>query len=263
MAPSNIVITGASSGIGAALAARLAEDGRTLMLMGRDVARLDSVSATCRSKGASCRTASVDLRDGDRMASLLGEFDAAHPIDLLIANAGILDGRHADQAVEDRHVARDVLETNLLATVDVIHAVLGGMRRRQAGDIILVSSLAAFAPLADAPAYSASKAGLVSYGLALRDAVAADGLRVTVACPGFVTTSMSATHIGPQPEAMSADEAAIRILEGWARDKPVIGFPTVPYWFTRLCLLLPESVRRRGLGKTRFHVAPKPRAGGL
>jgi short-subunit dehydrogenase len=189
------------------------------------------------------------------MTALLGEFDAAHPIDLLVANAGILDGRHADQVVEDRQAAREVLETNLLATIDVIHAVLGGMLERRAGDIVLVSSLAAFAPLADAPAYSASKAGLVSYGLGLRDAVASEGIRVTVACPGFVSTNMAGTHIGPRPEEMSADDAAIRILDGWARNKAVIGFPTVPYWFTRLCLLLPESIRRSGLGKTRFHVA--------
>lgn len=259
MAPRNIVITGASSGIGAALAARLASSGRTLLLTGRDAQRLEAVAAACRAKGAACRTASVDVRDIGRMAVVLDDFDRAHPIDFLVANAGILDGRHADQTVEDAHTAREVLETNLLAAVDVVHTVLGGMRRRRAGHIVLVSSLAAFAPLADAPAYSASKAGLLSYGLGLRDALAGDGVNVTVACPGFVATRMTAAHIGPHPEEMSADEAARRILDGCARNSAVIGFPTFPYWFTRLCLLLPESMRRRALGKTRFHVAPPER----
>src|ERR1700741_1937326 len=101
MDPRAIVITGASSGIGAALSRQLAWPGRVLALIGRDEGRLASVAAACSSKGASCRTASIDIRDRERMSAFLARFDREHPIDLLIANAGILDGRRDNQVVEN------------------------------------------------------------------------------------------------------------------------------------------------------------------
>jgi short-subunit dehydrogenase len=117
-----------------------------------------------------------------------------------------------------------------------------------------VASLASLVPLPDAPAYSASKAGLLSYGLALRDAVAAEGIRVVVACPGFVATSMSNQHLGPRPGEISAEQAAHHILDGLQRNKPMIGFPFIPFWLSRLSLLVPETIRRRGVKDTRFSV---------
>lgn len=249
-----IVITGASSGIGAALARSLAAPGRTLALLGRNAERLESVAAACRAKGAACRIASLDVSDTDRLSIFLEEVGREAPIDLLIANAGILEGRSADQAVEDGKVARRVLETNLLAAVDIVHLVLPAMRRERRGQIVLVASLASLVPLPDAPAYSASKAGLLSYGLALRDAVAAEGIRVVVACPGFVATAMADKHLGPRPGEISADDAAERILAGLRRNRGMIGFPFLPFWLSRLSLLVPEAIRRRSMRSTRFHV---------
>lgn len=249
-----IVITGSSSGIGAALARTLAAPGRTLTLLGRSAERLGAVAASCRARGATCRVECVDQTDADELTRVLEEAGREAPVDLLIANAGILDGRSADDPVESRVAARRVLETNLLATVDLIHVLLPTMRRTGHGSIVLVASLASLVPLPDAPAYSASKAGLLSYGLALRDAVAADGVRVVVACPGFVATAMAGRHLGPRPGEISAEEAAQRILAGLQRNRAIIGFPLVPFWLSRLSLLVPESIRRRGLRNTRFHV---------
>ena len=249
-----IVITGASSGIGAALARALAAPSRTLALLGRNAERLESVAAACRAKGATCRIASLDVSDTDRLSTFLEDVGRETPIDLLIANAGILDGRSADQTVEDGKVARRVLETNLLATVDIIHLVLPRMRKERRGQILLVASLASLVPLPDAPAYSASKAGLLSYGLALRDAVAAEGVQVVVACPGFVATTMADRHLGPRPGEISADDAAERILTGMRRNRGMIGFPFLPFWLSRLSLLVPEAIRRRGQRGTRFYV---------
>ena len=249
-----IVITGASSGIGAALARSLAAPGRTLALLGRNTERLEAVASACHAKGATCRIASLDVTDTDRLSTFLEGVERDSSIDLVIANAGLLDGRTADETVERGSVARRVLETNLLATVDIVHLVLPAMQRRGRGSIVLVASLAALVPLPDAPAYSASKAGLLSYGLALRDAVAAAGIRVVVACPGFVATAMAGRHLGPRPGEISADDAAEKILAGLGRNRAMIGFPLVPFWLSRLSLLVPEAIRRRGMRNTRFHV---------
>lgn len=258
MDPKAIVITGASSGIGATLARRLSGPGRVIGLIGRHPVRLAAVAAACTKAGARCHSACIDVRDAGRLSDFLQDFDREQPIDLLVANAGILNGRHADQVVETAATARLVLETNLLAAIDTVHAVLPSMMRRRQGGIILVSSLAAFVPLADAPAYSASKAGLVSYGLALREAIAADGVKVVVACPGFVATAMAAIHLGPRPGEISEDEAVTHILQGFRRNKALIGFPLIPFWLSRVSLLVPEFVRRRGARGTRFHVASLP-----
>jgi short-subunit dehydrogenase len=251
----SVAITGASNGIGAALATELAGEGCAMALIGRDAPRLQAVAERCRAKGADCMTAPLDIRDGEKLRPVLQEFDALHPIDLLVANAGILGGRPIDKPVETPGTARVVLETNLLATVETIHAVLPGMQQRRRGDIVLVSSLAAFVPLADAPAYSAAKAGLLSYGVALRDALADEGIRVVVACPGFVATAMAKVHIGPRPGEVSADDAALRILDGLRVNRGIIGFPSRAFWLSRLNLLFPERIRRRGMQSTRFHVA--------
>ena len=253
-----IAITGASSGIGAALALQLAEPGRVLALIGRDPDRLEQVAATCRSKRASCHIGCMDIRDSVRLAAFLEAVDREQPIETFISNAGILDGRRDGQVVESGETARSVLETNLLAAIDAVHLVLPKMRQRGRGEIVLVASLAALVPLPDAPAYSASKAGLLAYGLALRDAIAADGIKVVVACPGFVSTAMADVHLGPRPGEISADAAAALILRGLRRNKDLIGFPLVPFWLSRLSLLVPEFVRRRGARGTRFHVGKRP-----
>jgi short-subunit dehydrogenase len=259
MTPRAIAITGASSGIGAALSRQLAAPGHRLALIGRDPDRLEQVATACRSKGASCQIGCMDIRDAERLSAFVEAFDQQQPIDTFISNAGILDGRHADQVVENGETARRVLETNLLAAIDAVHLVLPKMQQRRHGEIVLVASLAALVPLPDAPAYSASKAGLMSYGLALRDAVAADGIKVVVACPGYVSTAMADIHLGLRPGEISADAAAALILRGLHRNKSLIGFPLVPFWLSRLSLLVPEFVRRQGMRGTRFHVGQQAR----
>jgi len=252
-----VAITGASSGIGAAIATAVAGPGRIVRLIGRDSGRLETVAEACRARGADCLATSLDVRQ-PAAAAFLQSLDLEHPVDLLVLNAGILDGRHDGEIVEDGPTAQFVLETNLLAALANLHAVLPGMRRRRRGTILIVASLAAFVPLADAPAYSASKAALVSYGLALREALLAEGIKVTVACPGFVATAMARTHIGSRPGEVSTESAARTILEGLRRNSALVGFPRSAYWLSRLALFAPEWLRYRNMKATRFHVAPLP-----
>jgi len=253
----NIVITGASSGIGAALAKFYARPGVTLGLIGRDAVRLGAIAAEVRAAGATAVEALIDLRDRTALAGFLTAFDTSHPIDLLIANAGVLDGRRADGVVEDAEVARRVIEINLLGAVDTLHAVLPGMRQRRRGHIVLVSSLAALSPLPDAPAYSASKAGLLSYGRAMRAAVAQENVRISVVCPGYVASAMTETHIGNHPHKISAEAAARLIDAGVRRNKPVIGFPLQLYFMSLISPFFPEFIVRMATKDIRFHVAPR------
>ena len=256
------LVTGASSGIGAAIARRLAGEGRALALVGRDAARLEAVAETCRTLGAGeVRIAVADIRDRAAFATAVAEVEATAPIGLFVACAGILEGRRQGETVEDGATAHRVLDTTLLATVDAVHAVLPGLRARRSGEIVLVASLAALAPLPDAPAYSASKAGLLSYGLGLRDALIGEGIRVVVACPGYVTSPMTARHLGPRPGEIDADTAAARILDGLARNRALNAFPAATGWLSRLSLLVPDFMRRRAMRELRFHIgdAPGPR----
>jgi short-subunit dehydrogenase len=253
----NIVITGASSGIGAALTRLYARPGVTLGLIGRDPVRLAAVAAEARAVGAATQEGLVDLRDRLALGAFLTGFDAEHPIDLLIANAGVLDGRRADGTLEDVDVARRVIEINLLGAIDTLHAVLPGMRQRRRGHIVLVSSLAALSPLPDAPAYSASKAGLLSYGQALLAAVAPENVRVSVVCPGYVESAMTEIHIGNHPHKIGAPAAARLIDSGISRNKPIIGFPRHLYLLSLISPLFPEFVTRLATKGIRFHVAPK------
>jgi len=253
----NIVITGASSGIGAALAKHYARPAIALGLVGRDPARLNAVARQARSAGAVVDEGLFDLRDRVSLLNFLSGFDQANPIDLLIANAGVLDGRRADGSIENADMARRVIEINLLSAIDTLHAVLPAMRMRRSGHIVLVSSLAALSPLPDAPGYSASKAGLLSYGKAMRAAVAPDNVRVTVACPGYVTSAMTDTQIGNQPLKISAEKAARLIGAGIMRNRAVIGFPLPLYLLSLISPLFPEFVTRVATNGIRFHVTTR------
>ncbi len=254
MAYDAVIITGASSGIGAALAQALARPGATLGLVGRDARRLGAVAEAAAARGAKVRQGLFDVRDREALRAFTESVAAEAPLDLFIANAGILDGRTPDGSMETSDAARNLLETNLLASVDCFHAALPHLRAGSGGQFAFVASLAGLAPLPDAPAYSASKAGLISYGLAMREALRAENVRVSVVCPGYVTSQMTRNHLGAKPGEISADAAAQRILSGLSRNKALIGFPFHLYWASRLSIVAPEWVRRLGMRGLSFRV---------
>lgn len=247
------VISGASSGIGAALARRLARrPGARLGLVGRNPARLEAVAAACRAVGAAVTPAPLDVRDRAGLAAWLEAFDAAHPVDLVVANAGIaassLAGGHPERA---EHVY-EVLEVNLWGALNLVLPLVPRMRERRAGRIALMSSLSAFAPLPGAEAYSASKAALLTYGVALRQQLAPDGVGVSVICPGFVTSPMSQLFRGAKPMEISAEAAASRIERGLLRNERLIAFPLPIALAARLSALLPEPLLRPAMRFFRF-----------
>jgi short-subunit dehydrogenase len=253
--PRTVVITGASGGIGRALALRYARDGARLGLLGRDRARLEETCEQCRKVGAEVRDGVLDVRARDDMGAWLADFDATWPIELLIANAGIMvgsPGRGEIEAAEDSHAA---IEINVMGVLNAVHPVLPKMIARGHGQIGIMSSLAGFIPLADAPSYCASKAAVLSYGLGLRGAVEDKGVRVSVICPGYVDTPMIAQETGWQPFKMSAEAAADRTARGLAADRAVIAFPSVLATLSWIGGQLPDRVRRLTARPFAFKVA--------
>ena len=244
MAPHSrtIVITGASSGIGKALALHYASGGVTLGLSGRNKDRLGKVADECRRLGAEVHTSSIDVRARSEMEQWLHEFDTSSPVDILIANAGVMAGRAVTAEIESSDASYALMETNVLGVLNSIQPILPRMMARGHGQIGIVSSLAAFIPLPDAPSYSASKSAVLNYGLALRSALRRSGIGVSVICPGYVTTPMLAQESGLKPFAMPAERAAEFIVQGLQRNRSIIAFP---FWFslvTRLGGLLPERL---------------------
>jgi short-subunit dehydrogenase len=193
--PRSILISGASSGIGEALALAYAGPGVHLALTGRNAARLEAVAGTCRDQGA----------------------------DLVIANAGISAGTGG--LGETAEQTRNIMAVNLEGVMNTVLPVLPGLRARRRGQDEIVSSLAGFHGIPGAPAYCASKAAVKVWGEALRGHLAPEGIGVTVVCPGFVVSRMTAVNKFPMPLLMEVERAAAIIKRGLARNKARIVFP--------------------------------------
>lgn len=243
--PKNVVITGASSGIGTALALHYARLGATLGLIGRNKERLDAVAARCQAAGAqSVETGVIDVRARAELMSWIADFDQNAPVDLLFANAGVNGGTTADGAFEPNELSLRLIETNVLGTFSSVHAILPAMITRGHGQIALIGSLAGFVPLADSPSYCASKSAIMAYGLALGDALHPRGIKVSVVCPGFVETPMANSVASSKPFQISADDAAKRIARSLERGRAIIAFPFPLAFAARLGQFLPSGLRR-------------------
>ncbi|MEA1835249.1 SDR family NAD(P)-dependent oxidoreductase [Methylobacterium durans] len=248
-----ILITGASSGIGAALARHYAAPGHHLILNARGADRLEAVAHACRDRGATVDVAALDVRDREAVGRWLRDSDALHPLDLVIVNAGV-NGGHPTGGIETEETAFETVDINLNGALNVAMPCVTLMLARGRGQIALVSSLAAYAPLPDAPAYSGTKAALLAHGLALREKIRHRGVRINVVTPGYVKTPMGGDYKGWRPLEMSADQAAIRIARGLERDLDVIAFPRRLAAAARGAGLLPERLRRLGMHGFRFQI---------
>lgn len=216
-----VVVTGASSGIGAALAERLARPGASLGLVGRNAEGLVATAAAVERRGAEALVGCFDLREG-AFAPWLRAVSRDRRLMGLYANAGVSAGPPSPAALEGATDTERLIATNLSATVGTVREAVEVMRLQPMAPqpvrrIALVASIAALFPIADLAVYSATKAALVAYGHALRPRLAAEGIRVSVVCPGFVTTPMSARHRGPKPFEMGAEEAAAAIVRAVER----------------------------------------------
>lgn len=250
----HVAITGASSGIGAALARVYAGPTTTLSLLARDRDRLNGVRQDCMQAGADVQVASLDVRDVSAIALWFQSTHAKKPIDLLIINAGIFDGHRSDGRREGPEDASRLVATNLTAAITTAQIAVPPMRARGAGHIAFVSSLAALMPLPDAPTYSATKAGVLAYADALAQELDGSGVRVSVILPGHVDTPQTAVHDGPLTMLISAEKAAAMIKTGLQNRRRVIAFPRRANVLVRLAGFLPWRLRLLATRGERFRV---------
>jgi short-subunit dehydrogenase len=221
---SSIVITGASSGIGEALALDYAAPGVALALTGRDASRLATVADACRAKGATVAADTVDVVDRERLAAWLTAFDDAHPVDLLIANAGISIDKD-NSSLDDFAVIRKTLDVNVGGVLNTVEPLMARLMERRKGQIAVVSSLAGFIGLPYSASYNASKAAVRVWGESIRYVMKKYDVGVSVICPGFVVSRMTAQAPFPMPFLMTSAQASKIIRRGLAANRARIAFP--------------------------------------
>ncbi len=256
-----IVITGASSGIGAALAAHYAAPGISLYLTGRDKDRLDKIVNSCRKKGATTEGKILDVCDEAAMNRFLKSIDDTAPVDLVIANAGISGGTGEGEP-ESAGQVRQIFNVNVNGVLNTIQPLIPAMIRRGRGHIAIIASLAGYRGFPGAPAYCASKAAVKVYGEALRGSLATTGVGVSVVCPGFVKSRMTAVNEYSMPLLMDTDKAAKIIADGLAKNKGRIAFPLPTAFFVWLFMTLPDGltqmILRRLPGKSALEDLGRP-----
>jgi short-subunit dehydrogenase len=252
----SVVITGASSGLGAALAQAYARSGVTLGLVGRNAARLEATAAVCRAAGAAVHAATLDVADAVALADWLTAFDGATPVDLVIANAGISAGPAPDRPSDGLELATRQVRTNLLGVINTLEPLIPPMVARGRGRIGVVASLAGYRGLAYSPAYSASKAGVRAYGEALRAQLAPRGLQVSVICPGFFSSPMTDRFVGGHPFQLSLARATRIVTHGLDRRRGRIVFPWPLALGMRIADLMPAALGDAVIRRFRFHIEP-------
>lgn len=238
--PRAILITGASSGLGAALARHYAAAGVRLFLHGRDDARLAAVAAACTKAGAAVEVHVGDVTDAAAMAAWIAACDHAQPLDLVIANAGISGGTAGGPEGADQ--VRRIFAVNVDGVLNTVLPASAAMTARGQGQIAVMSSIAGFLGLPNAPAYCASKAAVKTLGEGMRGPIAAAGVAVTVICPGYVKTPMTDANDFTMPFLMSVEQAAGLIAAGLAANKARIAFPWPMVAAVRLLALLPPDM---------------------
>ena len=249
----NVFITGASSGLGCALAQRYAQGGARLGLVARRGETLRALADTLPGKH---HCYALDVQDRAALHAAANDFIGMCDgrVDVVVASAGISAGTLTEH-VEDFDVFKAITDTNLLATVATFEPFIEPMRRIGAGRLVGIASVAGIRGLPGAGAYSASKAAVISYCESLRVELAAAGIRVVTIAPGYIKTAMTAHNLYAMPFLMEPDAFAARAQAAIARGTSYTVIPWQMGIVGKLLRLLPNVVYDRA-----FRNAPrKPR----
>ena len=221
--PKAILITGATGGIGSALARAYSAPGVHLFLGDTNACGFDNLCPSCADLGAIVHNASVDVTNKSAMEDWIAEADSVSPLDLVIANAGIGHGNLMDEETAEQ--IREVFAVNLDGMLNTVLPALPRMRSRKRGQIALMSSLAGIRGFPHAPSYCATKSAIRVFGQGLRARVKREGVSVSVMIPAFVKTPMTEANAFVMPGRIEADRAASIIKRKLAKNKCEFVFP--------------------------------------
>jgi short-subunit dehydrogenase len=243
-----IWVTGASSGIGAALARELVDRGASVAISARNTGALHDVAAgRMHVEPLDVTDRAATLAAGDAVRTALGGLDVA------VLNAGTWSRFRPEQW--DSQAFADQLQTNLMGTVHALEAVVPAMLADGRGRIVGTASVAGYRGLPGAEAYGATKAALLNLFESLRGSLGPRGIVVQTVAPGFVKTPMTDRNTFPMPFLVSPEAAARAIADGMAKDKAEIVFPLPMMLLMKAARLVPvrawtaatAAMTRRGL----------------
>lgn len=241
-----VLITGASSGLGAALARAYAARGQRVVLIGRRADALHATAAQCESRA---QVRAVDVRDqaawGAAAQSLLAELGCP---EVVIANAGISHGVDLRRA-EDLAIAADIMDTNWRAALATLTPFIAPMQQRGHGTLVGIASVAGVRGLPGHAAYSASKAALIRSLESLRVELRGSGVKVVTISPGYVATPMTAGNPFPMPFLLDADTFARRALRAIDRGRAYATIPWQMALVSKLLHVLPRQVYDAALAR--------------
>ena len=237
------LITGASSGIGAALAQRLARQGDHVILVARRLRLLQEVAAEIAKTRGSCEISVCDVTIGEAARACVDEALRKHGrIDRLILNAG-----GGSRTPPEHLTATDMrasFDLNVFGVVNFVEAALPALLQQGNGQIVAIGSLAGFRGLPHAASYGAAKAALMNYIESLRIDLAPRGIAVTLAAPGFVVTKDTKKQRA-KPMSVGVELAADTLTKAILARRPYISFPWTLAWIARVMRLLPASLYDR------------------
>ncbi|MDP8998652.1 MAG: SDR family NAD(P)-dependent oxidoreductase [Myxococcota bacterium] len=244
MRPRSVLITGASSGIGRALALEYGRGGAKVALCARRIAELEILANEVRTLGGSATCISLDVRDNDAVTDALRRADQElGGLDLVIANAGQGGTQHSSRLSWQDVGA--IIDVNIRGAIATLVAAIPLFLAHQRGHLVGISSLAGRRALPMSAAYSASKSALSTFLEGLRIDLSPAGVRVTDVRPGFVDTAMIAGRRHPTPFCWPVDKAARHIARRLEQSPAVVAFPWPLVLATDVARLLPASVYDR------------------
>jgi short-subunit dehydrogenase len=237
-----VFITGASSGVGAALATYYGSRGATLGLVARRAAVLESLATSLH---VNSRIYPLDVRDDDALRAAASDFMMRFGVpDVVIASAGLSIGTDPARA-EDLAVLRDIVDINLYGLANTFQPFIGPMRKAGSGVLAGIASVAGYRGIPGSGAYSASKAAAIAYLESLRVELRASGVRVVTVSPGYIATPMTARNPYPMPFILTADAAARKIARIIDRRRSYAVIPWQMAIVARILRLMPNALYDR------------------
>ena len=247
-----VFLTGASSGIGEALALELASRGAILGLVARRQDLLEEIVPKCESNGGIAKVFAVDVIDAEALKKASDDFrnEYGH-IDVLIANAGI-GGNNEETRNWEPEAVKKVIDINLIGAVNAVHAVLPQMLERRSGHLVAISSLAGFRGLPRSAAYCASKAGMTAFFESIRLDVQHRGVDVTIIQPGFIKTPLTSGREATMPYLMELEDSIPKFISAIENKKKFAAFPWQLATLVRAARIFPAWLYDSIAAKARY-----------